>query len=141
MRGPVQVECARILCDSLSPCLLPSLPLPFPPSFPLHLSLCLSQYVENGEVVGPRQFVEMEHGLPSRARPLLSEEGGETGGASVVRSGVGGWSVLLPTTKSLEEYASLDVRASEGAGECGDVGWWQEARETVLKASLTKPQN
>ena len=59
-----------------------SLPPTPPSSLPLHLSLCLSQYVENRDVDGPRQFVAMDHDLPSRARPLL-----RVWGRGVVSSG------------------------------------------------------
>jgi len=101
------------------------------------------QYLENREVVGPRQLVIMEHGLPSRTRPLLKEGEGGIGRARVARTGVGGWCVVLPSAKGLEEYASLDVGGVWGGGGGGgggqegwtkDVEWWHEARETVLKA-------
>ena len=68
------------------------------------------------ELVGPRYLVVMHDGLPQRAKPLPPPADERWSG---------GFAVLLPTGKGLEECAPIEG----GAGE-----WFAEARERVCKA-------
>jgi len=54
--------------------------------------------------------------------------------SNATRLGLGGWSVMVPSTKGLETYMSVEVSVRSGL-ECeGKGGWWEAARGGVVKA-------